>query len=540
MGLFSHKDKTSPSGFFTVDQTPTDERSESDAINNRPRTSTSSGGRTSQDAARHSSSSTGAAAGAAAAAAGAAGASRARTSHDGGAAAASASPKVDHARSSGPLTNEVHSSPSSSSGLPAGAAPAAAAAAAATTAAHHHSTAFSSPTVAPTSAREVNNPSSSSTAAASAGLPSIQDQSAGLTRGATLKERSATPHSHHAQPGSDAVLSEEQAKLAEHDHKYLQPVVHERRHIHEVEELERHRVVDRHVHHVQHHVQPLVDERHLETVHSYREVPVTHVEEVHANTPDDRALLARLNAQSMSTYTVVPHQRVKVDKGETQVTENVVHHYHTIVMPVWQRDLHEFYRLNSNFSPASMLNSSGGPAAAHGHAQQHNVASPSVQHGAFGSVSHPPGAKVVPGGVSLMGPPQAREGHKLVPDSRPEIGGESTAYEVEYVNREPVFTSSATHPVQRHGLQQQQHSPLQQQQQPGAGIPGAHARQSSLSSSVGRHARTSSLGQTVPGGNLATTTGGHHHGLHQQQQASSPQMAGLEQGMQNTNLGVAR
>ncbi|GAA5847865.1 hypothetical protein JCM9279_006673 [Rhodotorula babjevae] len=533
MGLFSHKEKTSPSGFFTVDQTPTDERSESDAINNRPRTSTSSArstGRTSQDTPRHSTSSTGAGAGAgaaaAAAAAGAAGASRARTSHDGG--SASASPKVDHARSSGPLTNELHSSPSRSSGLPAGAAPTAAAATTSTS---------SFPTLAPTSARDVNPTSSSSpstAAAASAGLPSIQDQSAGLNRGATLKERSAAPHSHHAQPGSDAVLSEEQAKLAEHDHKYLQPVVHERRHIHEVEELERHRVVDRHVHHVQHHVQPLVDERHLETVHSYREVPVTHVEEVHANTPDDRALLARLNAQSMSTYTVVPHQRVKVDKGETQVTENVVHHYHTIVMPVWQRDLHEFYRLNSNFSPASMLNSTSGPAAAHGHAQQHNVAAPSVQHGAFGSVSHPPGASVVPGGVSLMGPPQAREGHKLVPDSRAEIGGESTAYEVEYVNREPVFTSSATHPVQRHGQQQ----PLQAQQQPGVGIPGAHARQSSLSSSGGRHARTSSLGQTVAGGHLPTTTGGHQ-GLHQQQ-ASSPQMAGLEHGMQNTNLGVAR
>jgi len=185
-----------------------------------------------------------------------------------------------------------------------------------------------------------------------------------------------------------------------------------------------------------------------------------------------------------------------------------------------------------------MLNSTGGPAATHGHAQQHNVASPSVQHGAFGSVSHPPGANVVPGGVSLMGPPQAREGHKLVPDSRAEIGGESTAYEVEYVNREPVFTSSATHPVQRHGQQVPlQQQPLQQQQ--GAGIPGSHARQSSLSSSGGRHARTSSLGQTVAGGHLPTTTGGHQ-GLHQQQQASSPQMAGLEHGMQNTNLGVAR
>lgn len=100
----------------------------------------------------------------------------------------------------------------------------------------------------------------------------------------------------------------------------------ERRHIHEVEEVERHRVVDRHVHHVQHHVQPLLDERHLEVVHSFREVPVTHVEENHASTDEDRRLLARLNAQSVSSYTVVPHERTRIDKGETQVTENVVHH----------------------------------------------------------------------------------------------------------------------------------------------------------------------------------------------------------------------
>ncbi|GJN88200.1 hypothetical protein Rhopal_001165-T1 [Rhodotorula paludigena] len=275
-----------------------------------------------------------------------------------------------------------------------------------------------------------------------------------------IRETAAAPHGHHEQPRHDAVLSEEQAKLAQHDHKYLQPVVHERRHIHEVEEVERHRVVDRHVHHVQHHVQPLLDERHLEVVHSFREVPVTHVEENHASTDEDRRLLARLNAQSVSSYTVVPHERTRIDKGETQVTENVVHHYHTIVMPVWQRDLHEFYRLNSNFSPETMITPSGAPLSS----SAYNPASPPVQ-GAFATASHPPGARIVPGGPSLSGPPQPREGHKLVPDDRDDVGGESTRYEVEFVNREPVFAQShhrhGPTVVQPHAQQQQTVSGLE-------------------------------------------------------------------------------
>ncbi|GAA5979856.1 hypothetical protein JCM11641_002721 [Rhodosporidiobolus odoratus] len=150
--------------------------------------------------------------------------------------------------------------------------------------------------------------------------------------GQTVHEHARPPAAgtgsgHGHKLAKDAILNVEEAKRAEHDHQYLEAVVHERHHIHEVEEVERHRVVDRHVHHVQHHVQPLLDERHLEVVHSYRQVPVSHIEESHAATGADRALLARLNAQSASTYTVVPHERVRLDKGETQVHENVIHHY---------------------------------------------------------------------------------------------------------------------------------------------------------------------------------------------------------------------
>ncbi|BGP45632.1 hypothetical protein JCM10450v2_001462 [Rhodotorula kratochvilovae] len=508
MGLFSHKKNTSPSGFFNAEPSPSEERSEADAMKSRRRSSSSGrrADRTSLDTSRNTQSSStggGAVAGAAAAATGAAAASHSRTSRD------DTEPQVDSRRSTGPLTNEISSGPTASAGLPAGAAPSAAS----------HSTAHT-PTTSPTSG------STSHVDRELAGLPSTgaQDGTSGLTRGASIRETAAAPH-HHDQSTADTVLSEEQAKLAAHDHKYLQPVVHERRHIHEVEELERQRVVDRHIHHVQHHVQPLMDERHLEVVHSYREVPVTHVEEVHANTADDRALLARLNAQSMSTYTVVPHERVRIDKGETQVTENVVHHYHTIVMPVWQRDLHEFYRLNSNFSPATMINSQGGPAS---QTTQHaNNASPAVQAGggpSFGSVSHPPGASVVPGGISLMGPPQPREGHKLVPDERAEIGGEGTQYEVEYVNREPVYTASAV----QHGATRQ------------GGASGLyHAAKEQVTgngTTTGsqRHARTSSLGKTSAGGHLPTTIGGH------EPLPTTGQSTGLEGGVQDMNLGVAR
>lgn len=106
-----------------------------------------------------------------------------------------------------------------------------------------------------------------------------------------------------------------------------------------------------------------------------------------------------------------------------------------------------------------MITPSGAPLSS----SAYNPASPPVQ-GAFATASHPPGARIVPGGPSLSGPPQPREGHKLVPDDREDVGGESTRYEVEFVNREPVFAQS-----HRHGRPTAAQSPQQQQQ----GVPGA-------------------------------------------------------------------
>lgn len=46
-----------------------------------------------------------------------------------------------------------------------------------------------------------------------------------------VKEVAMAPHGHHRQPASDAALSPEDAAVAEHDHKYLKPVVRESPHL---------------------------------------------------------------------------------------------------------------------------------------------------------------------------------------------------------------------------------------------------------------------------------------------------------------------
>ncbi|GAA5951346.1 hypothetical protein JCM3765_002450 [Sporobolomyces pararoseus] len=250
---------------------------------------------------------------------------------------------------------------------------------------------------------------------------------------ARIVETAKAPHVH---PGRerDSVLSEEDAKNAEHDHKYLQPVVHERVHRHHVEEIETHRMIERHVHHVQHHIQPIIDEQHTEEVHLFREVPVTSIKENHAMSDEDRALFDRLNIGA-GTTTIIPHEKVVVNKGETMRTETIIHHVHHIVQPIWQRDLHEYFRLNppnpaqaapysTSYTGPATLGTSYYPETANSNTAR-NPASIAVQHGQAqsvgGSIPHPHSA----GGA------QVREGHKLVPI-------EGSRHEMHYVNREPA------------------------------------------------------------------------------------------------------
>ncbi|GAA6020179.1 hypothetical protein JCM11491_005557 [Sporobolomyces phaffii] len=240
-------------------------------------------------------------------------------------------------------------------------------------------------------------------------------------------ETAKAPH-HHPGREKDSVLSEEDAKNAEHDHKYLQPVVHERLHRHHVEEIETHRTVARHVHHIQHHIQPIVDEQHAEEVHLFREVPVTTIKENHAMSAEDRALFERLNIGA-GTTTIIPHDKVVVNKGETMRTETIIHHVHHIVQPIWQRDLHEYFRLNPTnpAQPAPYSSTYTGPGSLgtayypQANAAAPNPASIAVQHGQASSVG---------GSVPHSGA-QVKEGHHLVPI-------EGSRHEIHYVNREPV------------------------------------------------------------------------------------------------------
>lgn len=168
----------------------------------------------------------------------------------------------------------------------------------------------------------------------------------GLTGEKThLKESALPPNHQHQHPREDGLLDVTDAKAATHDHHHLAPVTHERRQVHEVEEVERQREVDRHVHHVQHHVQPVLDTQHG-TEHVERKVvPTTEIKEQHVATGEDKAQFASLNT-ARDEFTEGQRERTIVDKGEN-VVEHDHHHVHHVVQPVIERDVHEHNRIKT-------------------------------------------------------------------------------------------------------------------------------------------------------------------------------------------------
>ncbi|BGP07970.1 hypothetical protein JCM10049v2_003815 [Rhodotorula toruloides] len=160
-----------------------------------------------------------------------------------------------------------------------------------------------------------------------------------------VREHAAPPPHKHHQPGRDQALDEREAKSATHDHQHLAPVTHERRHHHEVEEVERQREVDRHVHHVQHHVQPVLDEQHKGETRHEKNVPVTEINERHVATDEDKAQFASLGKER-DTFQEAPREKTIVDRGE-QVHENTHHHVHHVVQPEIERDTHEHHRIHT-------------------------------------------------------------------------------------------------------------------------------------------------------------------------------------------------
>ncbi|GAA5882018.1 hypothetical protein JCM3774_003246 [Rhodotorula dairenensis] len=163
--------------------------------------------------------------------------------------------------------------------------------------------------------------------------------------GLHLKETATPPAHQHKHNNRDSILSETDAKAATHDHQHLAPVVHERRHHHEVEEVERLREVDRHVHHVQHHVQPVLDEQHTAEQVRQKVVPVTEIKEQHVATDEDKNQFLSLNTVK-DEVVEAPRERTIVDKGEV-VKENVHHVVHHVVQPVIERDTHEHHRIKT-------------------------------------------------------------------------------------------------------------------------------------------------------------------------------------------------
>ncbi|ORY92896.1 hypothetical protein BCR35DRAFT_286283 [Leucosporidium creatinivorum] len=170
-------------------------------------------------------------------------------------------------------------------------------------------------------------------------------------------EQHATPPQHsHQQPKEFTHLDQQHARDATHDHKHLAPVTHEKHHHHETEEVTRQREVDRHIHHVQHHVQPVHDTQHADKVHHEQIHPMSHVEEKHVNTAEDKAALAGLNKHHDSLDHAAK-DRVVVDKGEI-VNENQTHHVHHVVQPVIERDTHEHHTIHTTIPTSHVVHES--------------------------------------------------------------------------------------------------------------------------------------------------------------------------------------
>ncbi|GAA5836045.1 hypothetical protein JCM9279_002175 [Rhodotorula babjevae] len=209
-----------------------------------------------------------------------------------------------------------------------------------------HSSAGDRAVVNDSSSRDHHNSGLTSGSSATTGATTGTHQSTGSKIAEHVKEHAHPPAHKHAQPHGDAVLSEADAKAATHDHQHLAPVTHETRQLHEVEEIERRREVDRHVHHVQHHVQPVLDTQHQAEVQRENVVAPTEIRERHVATDEDKAQFASLASGAKDTVTEAAKERVIIDKGE-RVTENVSHHVHHVVQPQIERDVHEHHRIHT-------------------------------------------------------------------------------------------------------------------------------------------------------------------------------------------------
>lgn len=160
-------------------------------------------------------------------------------------------------------------------------------------------------------------------------------------KGEALVQHAAPPKPGHSHDRNDAVLDERAAAEATHDRQHVAPVTHETHHTHEVEEVQRQTEIEKHHHHIQHHVQPVLDTQHAEVQHHEKIHPVSHIEEKHVNTEEDRAAFAGL-AKHHDEFKHAGKERTVVDQGEV-VNQHDHHHVHHVVQPVIERDTHEHH-----------------------------------------------------------------------------------------------------------------------------------------------------------------------------------------------------
>ncbi|SCV74348.1 BQ2448_6780 [Microbotryum intermedium] len=156
-------------------------------------------------------------------------------------------------------------------------------------------------------------------------------------------EQIAPPPAHtHLLPTDATILSKEELADAKHDHKNLAAVVREEHQKHEIEEVERERVVERLFHHVQLHVQPLEEEVHAPEMHHETSIEPTQIFERHINTSDDVEMLRRLAQAEKDEYTERHAERKVIDRGE-KVTTKVQHFVHHVVLPRIEKTTHEHH-----------------------------------------------------------------------------------------------------------------------------------------------------------------------------------------------------
>lgn len=147
-----------------------------------------------------------------------------------------------------------------------------------------------------------------------------------------------------SQRGSGGAVNQGEKKNTQTT-EHVGEIVNTTQQSHTTEEVEREKTIDRHENKINIIEQPLKQEEHLnDQVYHQNTVPVTEIEENHGAADKDvdalRDVSQKLNGAGSIEFK--PDERKIVDKGEN-VTENVHTHTQNIVVPVVDKEVHEYH-----------------------------------------------------------------------------------------------------------------------------------------------------------------------------------------------------